>query len=131
MPVSPSSFSFSRALQPFSQAYLQVRLYGPSGYSLQIATLLDTGASYSAFDQALAVSVGYVLAKLPSYKVITAGGTSMSMLGINNAQLEIEGKKVTAKRILLRSISATPLIATRDVLLRTEFGVDSSDFYFD
>jgi hypothetical protein len=110
---------------------MQVRLLGPSGLSILVATLLDTGASYSAFDQGLAVKVGYVLATLSPYTVTTASGATTSMLAINNAPLEIEGKVVTARRILLRSITATPILATRDLLLKTEFGIDSTSVYFD
>ncbi len=111
---------------------MQVRLVGPKGTpSVVITTLLDTGASYSAFDEALATSVGYAVASLPLYTVKTASGASVAMRQINNASIEIEGRRVTAKRILLRKVTATPLLATRDVLVRTEFGIDSSFVYFD
>lgn len=131
MPLKQTSFRYFRTLHRHAQAYLQVRLIGPRGKSVLIVTLLDTGAAYSALDQAFAYQCGYAIASLPVVSIKLADGNLARMRAIPNAQLDIEGQAVTTKQILLLSSTATPILATRDLLLRTDFGVDSSALYFD
>lgn len=131
MPMNPNNFALYRPLQAHSQAYLQVRLIGPRP-SIMIATLLDTGAAYSIFDEALARRVGYALPSLPIVRITLANGRTARLRAILHALLEIEGRIVTIRRILLhRVVNATPLLAAKDLLPRTEFGYGTKSFFFD
>ena len=131
MPVRPSSFGLYRGLQPYRHAYLQARLIGPLGVSVVVATLLDTGAAYSVFDDALAVSVGFNTTGLPSMTVTLASGGTASMPYLTSVNLQIEAHTVPVARLLLTNVSATPLLCPQDVITATQFALDATNLYFD
>jgi hypothetical protein len=131
MPIQPFSFKKFRSLQLYSQAYAQVYIMGPAGASVQIVTLLDTGASYSIFHEAHARQAGYQVTGLPTCAISIAGGGVVTLPYLANATLRVEGQAIVVPKVLLSKQNATPVIGTGDFLLRTEFGFDSQRVYFD
>jgi len=131
MPLSPNTFSWTRGLTAAKQSYFQVSLKGPRGTSLPFMALLDTGASHSLVDQALAIGCGHAITGLSTLTIQLAGGASMAIPFIMNVTIVIERHSVVIPKLLLSPVSTTPLLAAQDFLLATEFGVDRRDIFYD
>ena len=131
MPVN-AQFQWTRPLVANLHAILEIRLIGASGRaSSKFGALVDTGATYSAISLLIATNVGYTVTNLPTTSVKIATGNTVSFPYIQNALVEIEGHRVTAKRLLVNQTPAIELLAPEDLLNATEFAADAKEIHFD
>jgi hypothetical protein len=127
-----TNFNRRRALTPHSRAYFKVRLIDAGGRaSPRVPAQLDTGADYTILPEVLATALGYLTGYLPQRLVQLANGGAATCGHPRRATLAAAAGKSPPLDVLLAPMGMPILLASRDLLCVTEFGLDATDVHFD
>lgn len=126
------NFNRQRSLTPQSRAYFKVRLFDGSGRpSARVHAQLDTGADHTILPVVLATQLGYLQGILPRQSVRLANGSVATFSLLQNVHIGVERHKSPPVHVLLAPQGMPILLAARDLIAVTEFGLDAGDIYFD
>lgn len=133
MPLNgKTNFNRRRALTHHRRAYFKVRLFGSSGNaSSRAVAQLDTGADYTILPVVLARQLGYQPNNLQQQSVQLANGSTATFWLLRQVSLGVDGHRSQPLDVLLAPAGSPILLAARDLLKVTEFGLDPTDVHFD
>ena len=116
----------------FKQAYATVEIIGPTGiFATTIWGLVDTGAVFTQFPQAIATAIGLSQSNSIKQKVTLADGSTTTMDLYLNVGFKFEGKPLPSTNILFHPSGSSPAIIGLDTIQAAiELGFDSQRWHW-
>lgn len=117
----------------FMQAYATVKVIGPTGIvATTIWGLVDTGAVFTQFPQAIAAAIGLLPSASIQQSVTLADGSITTMDLYPNVDFEFEGKSLPGgTRILFHPSGNSPaIIGLETIRAAIELGFDSKSWHW-
>lgn len=128
----PSSRYYVGQTGQFKQAYATVEVIGPTGIvATTIWALVDTGAVFTQFPQAIATAIQLSPSTSIKQSVMLADGSTTTMDLYPNVGFKFEGKPLPTTKIIFHPSGNSPaIIGLETIQAAVELGFDSQSWHW-